>query len=229
MNVPRLDHHHTSPRCRPARRGRADAGSRARHRPSRGSNPRVVVDRSGSFQAVDNTRLRDAIFELGPHVRTSRSGADRTSSSCSREGLANASDAGSDFFEELLVNPTLLTLAPQRGERRAPLDPHRLRQLRRGRRPHGGRPRLRRRRARRRPSCRGGSGRCACHGSRTSSSGLIGPPRPIRSRSQRGSAPPRTTVRRAPVRLRPSVRQCRMSTCVLPRVSPRWTPPGDVT
>lgn len=33
-----------------------------------------------------------------------------------REALADASDAGSDFFEELLVNPTLLTLARQRGE-----------------------------------------------------------------------------------------------------------------
>src|SRR6185503_4798684 len=29
------NHHHTSPRCRPARRGRADAGLCARHRPSR--------------------------------------------------------------------------------------------------------------------------------------------------------------------------------------------------
>ena len=32
---PRLDHHHANPGCRPARRGRADAGLRARHRPSR--------------------------------------------------------------------------------------------------------------------------------------------------------------------------------------------------
>ncbi|CAA9562134.1 MAG: MBL-fold metallo-hydrolase superfamily, partial [uncultured Thermomicrobiales bacterium] len=32
---PRLNHHHASPRRRPARRGRADAGLRARHRPSR--------------------------------------------------------------------------------------------------------------------------------------------------------------------------------------------------
>src|SRR5574341_1018740 len=32
---PRLNHHHASPRCRPARRRRADAGLRARHRPSR--------------------------------------------------------------------------------------------------------------------------------------------------------------------------------------------------
>ena len=32
---PRLNHHHAGPRCRPARRGRADAGLRARHRSSR--------------------------------------------------------------------------------------------------------------------------------------------------------------------------------------------------
>ncbi len=44
---------------------------------------RSVVDRSGSLRAVDNTWLRDAIFELGPHVRYVAFGADRTSSSCS--------------------------------------------------------------------------------------------------------------------------------------------------
>lgn len=33
-----------------------------------------------------------------------------------RSGLADASSAGSDRYEELLVNPTLLTLARQRGE-----------------------------------------------------------------------------------------------------------------
>lgn len=34
----------------------------------------------------------------------------------SRDGLAGASAAESDRFEELLVNPTLLTLARQRGD-----------------------------------------------------------------------------------------------------------------
>jgi hypothetical protein len=65
---------------------------------------------------VDNTGLRDAIFELGPHVRYVAFGSGQNVELQQREGLANASDAGSDFFEELLVNPTLLTLARQRGE-----------------------------------------------------------------------------------------------------------------
>ena len=65
---------------------------------------------------MDNTRLRDAIFELGLHVRYVAFGSGQEIELLQREGLANASDAGSDFFEELLVNPTLLTLARQRGE-----------------------------------------------------------------------------------------------------------------
>jgi hypothetical protein len=65
---------------------------------------------------VDRTRLRDAIFELGPHVRYVAFGSGQDVDLLQREGLANASDAGSDFYEELLVNPTLLTLARQRGE-----------------------------------------------------------------------------------------------------------------
>jgi hypothetical protein len=65
---------------------------------------------------VDNTGLRDAIFELGPHVRYVAFGSGQDVELEQRDGLANASDAGSDFFEELLVNPTLLTLARQRGE-----------------------------------------------------------------------------------------------------------------
>ena len=32
-----------------------------------------------------------------------------------REGVLDASGAASDFFEELLINPTLLTIARQRG------------------------------------------------------------------------------------------------------------------
>jgi hypothetical protein len=65
---------------------------------------------------MDNARLRDAIFELGPHVRYVAFGSGQDVDLQQREGLANASDTGSDFFEELLVNPTLLTLARQRGE-----------------------------------------------------------------------------------------------------------------
>ena len=65
---------------------------------------------------MENTWLRDAIFELGPHVRYVAFGSGQDIELLQREGLADASDASSDFFEELLVNPTLLTLARQRGE-----------------------------------------------------------------------------------------------------------------
>ena len=65
---------------------------------------------------MDNTGLSDAIFGLGPHVRYVAFGSGQDIELLQREGLANASDASSDFFEELLVNPTLLTLARQRGE-----------------------------------------------------------------------------------------------------------------
>src|SRR5262245_53300997 len=75
-----------------------------------------VVDRSYSLQTMENKRLRDSIFEFGPHVRYVAFGSGQDVELKQREGLANASAAGSDFFEELLVNPTLLTLARQRGE-----------------------------------------------------------------------------------------------------------------
>lgn len=65
---------------------------------------------------MDKAGLRDAIFGLGPHVRYVAFGSGQDVELLEREGLANASDSGSDFFEELLVNPTLLTLARQRGE-----------------------------------------------------------------------------------------------------------------
>jgi hypothetical protein len=60
--------------------------------------------------------LGDAIFALGPHVRYVACGEGQRVETAQRDGIADASDASSDFFEELLVNPTLLTLARQRGE-----------------------------------------------------------------------------------------------------------------
>ena len=60
--------------------------------------------------------LRTAIFALGPHIRYVAFGDGQRVETAQRDGVADASDAGSDFFEELLVNPTLLTLARQRGE-----------------------------------------------------------------------------------------------------------------
>ena len=61
-------------------------------------------------------QLRTAIFGLGPHIRYVAFGDGQRVETAQRDGVADASDAGSDFFEELLVNPTLLTLARQRGE-----------------------------------------------------------------------------------------------------------------
>jgi hypothetical protein len=64
----------------------------------------------------ERSRLGDAIFALGPHVRYVAWGEGQRVETAQRDGIADASDASSDFFEELLVNPTLLTLARQRGE-----------------------------------------------------------------------------------------------------------------
>jgi hypothetical protein len=63
-----------------------------------------------------NAALREAIFGLGPHIRYVAFGDGQRVETKQRDGLAGASDAGSDFFEELLVNPTLLTLARRRGD-----------------------------------------------------------------------------------------------------------------
>lgn len=60
--------------------------------------------------------LRDAIFAIGPEIRYVAFGEGQRVETAQRDGIADASDASSDFFEELLVNPTLLLLARQRGD-----------------------------------------------------------------------------------------------------------------
>jgi hypothetical protein len=60
--------------------------------------------------------LREAIFALGPHIRYVALGTGQEVTTAQRDDLAEASSGSSDFFEELLVNPALLTLARQRGE-----------------------------------------------------------------------------------------------------------------
>lgn len=60
--------------------------------------------------------LREAIFALGPHIRYVAIAAGQEVTTTQRDDLTNASDGSSDFFEELLVNPTLLTLVRQRGD-----------------------------------------------------------------------------------------------------------------
>ena len=98
---------------------------------------------------IDRAELERALFALGDHVRYVAFGVGQdihTAQSGTPEG---ASDASSDFYEELLVNPTLLTLARQRGDLdlRRPVARHRgLRQLHPGRGPcrRGTRERLHR-------------------------------------------------------------------------------------
>jgi hypothetical protein len=63
-----------------------------------------------------DANLRDAIFAIGPEIRYVAFGDGQHVETAQRDGLADASAASSDFYEELLVNPTLLTLARQRGE-----------------------------------------------------------------------------------------------------------------
>jgi hypothetical protein len=63
-----------------------------------------------------NATLRQAIFDIGPQIRYVAFGEGQRVETAQRDGIEDASDASSDFFEELLVNPTLLTLARQRGE-----------------------------------------------------------------------------------------------------------------
>ena len=58
----------------------------------------------------------DALFAVSPDVRYVAFGHDQDVRLRQRDGLADASSGESDRYEELLVNPTLLTLARQRGE-----------------------------------------------------------------------------------------------------------------
>ncbi len=63
-----------------------------------------------------NAQLRDAVFALGPHIRYVALASGQRVDAVQRDGMSDASDPGSDFFEELIVNPALLTLARQRGD-----------------------------------------------------------------------------------------------------------------
>ncbi len=57
----------------------------------------------------------DSIFKLSPFIRYVAIYRDEELSLKERSGLLNASSSESDRYEELLVNPTLLKLATQRG------------------------------------------------------------------------------------------------------------------
>jgi hypothetical protein len=60
--------------------------------------------------------VADRIFALGPEIRYVALGSGQDVRLRERSGLVGASSTESDRYEELLVNPTLLTLAGQRGD-----------------------------------------------------------------------------------------------------------------
>jgi hypothetical protein len=60
--------------------------------------------------------MHDAIFAVSPAIRYVAVGRGQDVQLQERPGLADASSSESDRYEELLVNPTLITLARQRGE-----------------------------------------------------------------------------------------------------------------
>jgi hypothetical protein len=65
---------------------------------------------------LDRSSLERALFALGDHVRYVAFGVGQDIHTAQRGTPEGASDEGSDFYEELLVNPTLLTIARQRGD-----------------------------------------------------------------------------------------------------------------
>lgn len=66
--------------------------------------------------SIDRSALQRKIFDLGEHIRYVALGDGQEVSAAQRDSLEGASESGSDFYEELLVNPALLKLARQRGE-----------------------------------------------------------------------------------------------------------------
>ncbi|MDF5756328.1 hypothetical protein [Spongiactinospora sp. TRM90649] len=62
------------------------------------------------------TDLHDDVFAVSPDIRYVAVATDGRVTTRSRADLADASAAESDLYEELLVNPTLITLAGRRGD-----------------------------------------------------------------------------------------------------------------
>ena len=59
--------------------------------------------------------LHDGVFAISPDIRYVAVAHGQQVQMRSRPDLRDASSSDSDLYEELLVNPTLLTLATQRG------------------------------------------------------------------------------------------------------------------
>ena len=70
-------------------------------------------------RAVDGparvSSLLSAVLDLGPHIRYAALAGVHGIETRERAGLKGGSSADSDFFEELLVNPTILGIASRRG------------------------------------------------------------------------------------------------------------------
>ncbi len=66
--------------------------------------------------AMESADLARALFQLFPEVRYVALYRAGELYSAQRDGLSGASASESDRYEELIVNPTLLTLVRQRGE-----------------------------------------------------------------------------------------------------------------
>jgi len=68
-----------------------------------------------SIRKGKGTPMINKIFSLSQDVRYVAIYRDGELETMSKEGITSASDSESDRYEELLVNPTLLTLTAQRG------------------------------------------------------------------------------------------------------------------
>lgn len=66
--------------------------------------------------AVVASDIIDLLFAVGPHIRYVAVRDDQELRLVSRDGLQDALSPESDRYEELIVNPTLLTLTRQRGD-----------------------------------------------------------------------------------------------------------------
>jgi hypothetical protein len=62
------------------------------------------------------SHLHDDVLAISPDIRYVATAHGQQVQTQSRPDLHNASSSDSDRYEELLVNPTLLTLATQRGD-----------------------------------------------------------------------------------------------------------------
>jgi hypothetical protein len=65
---------------------------------------------------ISHDTISEQIFAIGPEIRYVAFGEGQDVVLRERSGLHNASSGESDRYEELLVNPTLLKLAGQRGD-----------------------------------------------------------------------------------------------------------------